>query len=173
MNTFDIHTCRNTATSLRAQLVKWLSCAAQMTHIIQSTSQEWYIWVVWCFIHSNWITVYSTWTIQGEYNDTGKIAWLSYATLNDMELYNRIESAWRIYALVNLASLVQITAFRLFDAKPFSEPVQSYCQFDTRSGTKFSQILIEIDVISFNNMHLKMSSRDWKPLCISLDVSVT
>ena len=31
-------------------------------------------------------------------------------------------------------------------------------------GTNFSEILIEIDTFSFKKMHLKMSSRKWRPL---------
>ena len=38
-----------------------------------------------------------------------------------------IEAEWRIYASVNLTSLVQIMACRLFGAKPLSEPMMEYC----------------------------------------------
>ena len=38
-----------------------------------------------------------------------------------------IEAEWRIYASVNLASLVQIMACRLAGAKPSSEPMLEYC----------------------------------------------
>ena len=37
-----------------------------------------------------------------------------------------IEAEWRIYALVNLPSLVQIMACRLAGAKPLSEPLLEY-----------------------------------------------
>ena len=36
-------------------------------------------------------------------------------------------------------------------------------------GTNFSEILIEIDTISFKKMHLKMSAK-WRPFCLSLNV---
>ena len=38
------------------------------------------------------------------------------------------------------------------------------------SGTNFSEILIEIDVFSFNKMHLKMSSAKCQPLYFGLNV---
>ena len=34
-------------------------------------------------------------------------------------------------------------------------------------GTNISEILIEIHMISFKKMHLKMSSGKWRPFCIS------
>ena len=37
-------------------------------------------------------------------------------------------------------------------------------------GTKFSEILIEIDTFSFKKMHLKMSSEKWRPFCFGLNV---
>ena len=39
-------------------------------------------------------------------------------------------------------------------------------------GTKFSEILIEIDIFSFKKMHLKMSSIDLRPFCLSLNVII-
>ena len=41
-----------------------------------------------------------------------------------------IEAEWRMYASVNLSSLVQIKACRLVGAKPLSEPMLHYHQFD-------------------------------------------
>ena len=38
-----------------------------------------------------------------------------------------IEAKWRIYASVNLPSLVQIMACRLVGAKPLSKPMLEYC----------------------------------------------
>ena len=38
------------------------------------------------------------------------------------------------------------------------------------SGTKFSEVLIEIDVFSFKKMHLKMSSAKCRPFCLGLNV---
>ena len=40
------------------------------------------------------------------------------------------------------------------------------------SGTNFSEILIEIDVFSFKNMHLKMSSAKWRPFRLGLNVLI-
>ena len=37
-------------------------------------------------------------------------------------------------------------------------------------GTNFSEILIEIYTLSFKKIHLKMSSRKWRPLCLGLNV---
>ena len=37
-------------------------------------------------------------------------------------------------------------------------------------GTNLSEILIEIDTISFNKMYLKMSSAKWRPFCLGLTV---
>ena len=37
-------------------------------------------------------------------------------------------------------------------------------------GTNFSEILIEIHTFSFKKMHLKMSSRKWRPFCFGLNV---
>ena len=40
------------------------------------------------------------------------------------------EAEWRIYASVNIPSLVQIMACRLVGAKPLSKPMLEYCWFD-------------------------------------------
>ena len=37
-------------------------------------------------------------------------------------------------------------------------------------GTNFSEILIEIYIFSFKKMHLKMSSGEWLPSCLGLNV---
>ena len=37
-------------------------------------------------------------------------------------------------------------------------------------GINFSEIFIEILIISFNKMHLKMSSAKWRPFCLGLNV---
>ena len=37
-------------------------------------------------------------------------------------------------------------------------------------GTNFSEILIEIHIFSFKKMHLKMSSGNWRPFCLGLNV---
>ena len=37
-------------------------------------------------------------------------------------------------------------------------------------GTNFSEILIEIQVFSFNKMHLNITSVKWRPFCLSLNV---
>ena len=36
--------------------------------------------------------------------------------------------------------------------------------------TNFGEILIEIYIFSFKKMHLKMSSGDWRPFCLSFNV---
>ena len=38
-------------------------------------------------------------------------------------------------------------------------------------GTNCSEILIEIHTFSFEKMHLKLSSLEWQPFCLSLNVS--
>ena len=52
------------------------------------------------------------------------------------------------------SALLQITACRLFGDKPLSESV--LCHWPL--GTNFSEILIEIQNVSFTKMHLKISS---------------
>ena len=37
-------------------------------------------------------------------------------------------------------------------------------------GTKFNEILIEIDTFSLKKMHLKVSSGKWRPFCLGLNV---
>ena len=37
-------------------------------------------------------------------------------------------------------------------------------------GTKLSEILIVIHILSFKKMHLKMSSGKWRPSCLGLNV---
>ena len=37
-------------------------------------------------------------------------------------------------------------------------------------GTNFSEMLIEIHTFSFKKMHLKMSSGNWRPFCLGLNV---
>ena len=37
-------------------------------------------------------------------------------------------------------------------------------------GTSFSKISIEIHILSFKKMHLKISSRKWRPFCLGLNV---
>ena len=39
-------------------------------------------------------------------------------------------------------------------------------------GTNLSEILIEIDVFSFEKMHLKMSSAKWRPFCLGHNVLI-
>ena len=93
-----------------------------------------------------------------------------------------IEAEWRIYASVNIPSLVQIMACRLVGAKPLSEP-RMECLLThicvTRPqwvkaanagilliqtlGTNSNEILIAIYAFSFKKMHLKMSSGKWRP----------
>ena len=37
-------------------------------------------------------------------------------------------------------------------------------------GTNFNEISIEIHILSFKKMHLKMSSGEWRPFCLGLNV---
>ena len=39
-------------------------------------------------------------------------------------------------------------------------------------GTKFSEILIEIHIFSFKNMHLKMLSANWWSFCLGLNILI-
>ena len=39
-------------------------------------------------------------------------------------------------------------------------------------GTNFNEILIEIHIISFKKMHLRMSSAKWRPFCLGLNVLI-
>ena len=39
-------------------------------------------------------------------------------------------------------------------------------------GTNFSDILIEVYIFSFKNMHLTMSSENWRPFCLGLNVLI-
>ena len=39
-------------------------------------------------------------------------------------------------------------------------------------GTNFGEILIVIHIFSFKNMHLKMSSAKWRPVCLGLNVLI-
>ena len=53
-------------------------------------------------------------------------------------------------------------ACRLVGAKPLSETMLL--------GTNFSEILIEILTFSFKKMRLKVSSANWSPFCLGLNV---
>ena len=68
----------------------------------------------------------------------------------------------------NIPTLFQIMACRLFDAKPLSEPMLPYCQLDPKEhiSIKFHLKFKR----KFKEMHLKMSSAKWRPLCLSLNV---
>ena len=62
-----------------------------------------------------------------------------------------IEAEWRIQALVNYTSLVQIMLIW---------PL----------GTNFGEILIEMHIFSFNKNNLKMPSGNWRPFCLGFKV---
>ena len=76
-----------------------------------------------------------------------------------------IEAEWRIYAWVNLPSLVQIMTCRLVGAKS----TNVWILLIGPIGTNISEILIKICTFSFKKMHLKMSSGIWQPSCLGLD----
>ena len=40
-------------------------------------------------------------------------------------------------------------------------------------GTNFNEIFIEIHTFSFKKIHLKMSSRKWRPFCLGLNVLIS
>ena len=65
------------------------------------------------------------------------------------------------------SSLVQIMACRLFGAKPLSEPMLEYCNWDL--GPNFSEILIGIQPFSFKKLHLKTSSAKLRLFCLGLN----
>ena len=54
-------------------------------------------------------------------------------------------------------------------AKPLSETMLE-CFFFLPLGTNFSEILIEIHICSFKEMHLEMPSAKCQPFCLSLNV---
>ena len=54
-------------------------------------------------------------------------------------------------------------------AKPLSQPNAGILLIE-RLGTNFSEILIGIQIFSFNKMRLKMSSVKWRPFCLGLNV---
>ena len=39
-------------------------------------------------------------------------------------------------------------------------------------GTNFNEMLIKICIFSFKKMHLKLSSGNWRPFCLSLNVLI-
>ena len=62
-------------------------------------------------------------------------------------------------------------ACSLAGAKPLSEPMLEYCLGTL--GTNFKnklEISIEIHIILFKKIHLKMASGKWRPSCLGLNV---
>ena len=53
-------------------------------------------------------------------------------------------------------------------AKPLSEPMLGCCLLD-HWEKNFSEMLIEIYISSFMEIHLKMSSENWRPFCLGLN----
>ena len=62
------------------------------------------------------------------------------------------------------SALLQIMAYYIFGAKPFSKPMLGYCQLDPQEQTS-GEILIKIQNFSFTKMHLKISYAKWRPFC--------
>ena len=62
------------------------------------------------------------------------------------------------------SALVQITACRLFGAKPLSKPMLSNCQLNPWGQTSV-KFFIKIQNFSFMKMHLKISFAKWRPFC--------
>ena len=71
---------------------------------------------------------------------------------------------------LNTIQLVQIMAYHLAGAKPLSEPMLEYCWLDPWEQTSVKSW---IDKFSFKKMHLKMSSGNWLPFCLCLNVKLT
>ena len=57
----------------------------------------------------------------------------------------------------------------LFGTKPLSESMLPYSQLDPKEDSFFYEILPKIQV-SFKEMYLKISSVEWQPFCITLNV---
>ena len=80
-----------------------------------------------------------------------------------------IEAEWRIYASVNWAIIGLDNGL---------SPGRRQAIIWTNDGilligplgTNFSEILIEIYIFSFKKMHLKISSGNWQPFCLGLNV---
>ena len=77
-------------------------------------------------------------------------------------MLNLIAAEWRIYASVNFPSLVKTMVCRLNGAKPQSEPMLEYYEFDP------CEILIEM--YHFSIKKVQMSPAEWRPFCIGLNV---
>ena len=57
---------------------------------------------------------------------------------------------------LNISTLLQIMAFRLFGAKPLSETMRPYCQLDPEEHISIN--FIQISKFSFKEIHSKLSS---------------
>ena len=66
-------------------------------------------------------------------------------------------------------SLVQIMAFGQFGAQPLSELILIHCQLEPYEQI-FCKIVTNMQNLSFNKMHLNMSSVKCRVFCISLNV---
>ena len=62
-----------------------------------------------------------------------------------------------------VSALVQIMAWRLFDAKPSPEPMPTYCQLDFRNKLQWN--LNQDAKLFIQEMRLKMWSARWLLLC--------
>ena len=81
----------------------------------------------------------------------------------------------------NRPSLILTMACRLFGAKPISEPMQDYCQWEhiiahgnilLPMGTYFSEIWIKMRQLLLKKMHLKLSSAKCRPSCLGLNMFI-
>ena len=63
-------------------------------------------------------------------------------------------------------SLIQIMACRLFWTNADTLSIRSL-------GITLSEIPMGIQILSFTNMHLKMSSAKWRPFCLDLNVLIS
>ena len=80
-----------------------------------------------------------------------------------------IEAKWCIYASVTYATI---------DSDNDLSPIWCKAIISTNTGilligpfgTNFSEIFIKIYTFSFKKMHLKLSSGNWRPFCLCLNV---
>ena len=90
-------------------------------------------------------------------------------------IYKQIQSAYR-YSSPNTGyrkPIDYINTLRPSDQyMPLAWPAPSHCLYQClligSSGTKFSEILVEIHAFVFTKMQLKMLSGKWRPFCLGL-----
>ena len=94
---------------------------------------------------------------------------LTHIAINSFSWLVNIEAEKRIYAWVKHAHIASDNGW---------SPIRRYAIIWTNAvifpistqGTYFSEIWFKIKKISFKKMHLKMSSAEWRPCCLGLNV---